>query len=69
MSEDFTVMKMGDADRRLMLKLQHRLLQTPPPAENTGVQNEDRMTAMVFALAPMALAFFYLIVLSFFLFR
>ena len=69
MSEAFTVMKTGDADRRLLLKLQHRLLQTPPPAENAAVQNEERMTAMVFALAPMTLAFFYLIVLSFFLFR
>lgn len=69
MSEAFTVLKTGDADRRLLLKLQHRLLQTPPPAENVPAQSEDRLMAMVFALAPMTLAFFYLIILSFILFR
>lgn len=69
MSEAFTVLKTGDADRRLLLKLQHRLLQTPTPAENAEPQSEDRLTAMLFALAPMTLAFFYLIILSFILFR
>lgn len=69
MSEAYTVLKTGDADRRLLLKLQHRLLQTPPPAEHAALQPDDRLTAMVFALAPMTLAFFYLIVLSLLLFR
>ena len=69
MSEAFTVLKTGDADRRLLLKLQHRLLQTPPSAESSVPQTEDRLAAMVFALAPMALAFFYLMILSLILFR
>ncbi len=69
MSEAFTVLKTGDADRRLLLKLQHRLLQTPPPAESAVPQGDDRLTTMVFALAPMTLAFLYLMILSFFLFR
>ena len=69
MSEPFTVLKTGDADRRLLLKLQHRLLQTPSPAENASARSEDRLMAAVFALAPMTLAFFYLIILSFILFR
>lgn len=33
MREAVTVLKTGDADRRLLLKLQHRLLQTPPAEE------------------------------------
>lgn len=69
MREAVTVMKTGDADRRLLLKLQHRLLQTPPAEEYAAPQQEDRVLSMVFALAPMSLAFLYLIVLSFFLFR
>lgn len=69
MSEAYTVLKTGDADRRLLLKLQHRLLQSSPNVENEAPQPEDRTTAMVFALAPMTLAFLYLIVLSFILFR
>ena len=68
MSEAFTVMKPGDADRRLLLKLQPRLLQTPP-ADHAMPQTEDRLTAMVFALAPMTLAFLYLMILSLILFR
>ena len=69
MSEAFTVLQTGDADRRLLLKLQHRLLRTPPPAEEPVFETEDRLPALIFSLAPMTLAFFYLIVLSFFLFR
>ena len=69
MREAVTVMKTGDADRRLLLKLQQRLLQTPPAEEYAAPQQEDRVLSMVFALAPMSLAFLYLIVLSFFLFR
>lgn len=69
MREAVTVLKTGDADRRLLLKLQHRLLQTPPAEEYAAPQQEDRVLSMVFALAPMSLAFLYLIVLSFFLFR
>ena len=69
MSEAFTVMNTGDADRRLLLKLQHRLLQTSPAADNAMPQTEDRLTAMVFALAPMTLAFLYLMILSLILFR
>ncbi len=69
MSEAFTVLKTGDADRRLLLKLQHRLLQTPPAEEYTAPQQEDRLLSMVFALAPMTLAFLYLMILSFILFR
>ena len=69
MREAVTVMKTGYADRRLLLKLQHRLLQTPPAEEYAAPQQEDRVLSMVFALAPMSLAFLYLIVLSFFLFR
>lgn len=69
MREAVTVLKTGDADRRLLLKLQHRLLQTPPAEEYAAPQQEDRVLSMVFALAPMSLAFLYLIVLSFFLLR
>ena len=69
MSEAYTVLKTGDADRRLLLKLQHRLLQTPPAAENVAAGTEESVTSLVFALAPMTLAFLYLIVLSFILFR
>lgn len=69
MSEAFTVLNTGDADRRLLLKLQHRLLQNPLSAESAASQSEDRLISMVFALAPMTLAFFYLIILSFILFR
>ena len=69
MSEAYTVLKTGDADRRLLLKLQHRLLQTPPAAEHAAAGTEENVTSMVFALAPMTLAFLYLIVLSFILFR
>ena len=69
MSEAFTVLKTGDADRRLLLKLQHRLLQTPPSEEYAAPQQEDRLLSVVFALAPMTLAFLYLMILSFFLFR
>lgn len=69
MREAVTVMKTGDADRRLLMKLQHRLLQTPPAEEYAAPQQEDRVLSMVFALAPMSFAFLYLIVLSFFLFR
>ena len=69
MREAVTVLKTGDADRRLLLKLQHRLLQTPPAEEYAAPQQEERVLSMVFALAPMSLAFLYLIVLSFFLFR
>ena len=69
MREAVTVMKTGDADRRLLLKLQHRLLQSPPVEEYAAPHQEDRVLSMVFALAPMSLAFLYLIVLSFFLFR
>ena len=69
MREAGTGLKTGDADRRLLLKLQHRLLQTPPAEEYAAPQQEDRVLSMVFALAPMSLAFLYLIVLSFFLFR
>ena len=69
MSEAYTVLKTGDADRRLLLKLQHRLLQTLPAAENVAAGTEESVTSLVFALAPMTLAFLYLIVLSFILFR
>ena len=69
MSEAFTVLETRDADRRLLLKLQHRLLQTPPSAEHSAEQAEDRRLSLIFALAPMTLAFFYLIVLSVLLFR
>lgn len=69
MAEAFTVLETRDADRRLLLKLQHRLLRTLPPAEETVPEGDDRLPALIFALAPMTLAFFYLIVLSFFLFR
>ena len=69
MSEAFRIMENSDADRRLLLKLQHRLLQTPPQSQDLPQQTDDRIPAMIFALAPMTLAFFYLIVLSFFLFR
>ncbi len=69
MSQAFTILESRDADRRLLLKLQHRVLQTPSPSESVPPQVEDRLPAIIFALAPMTLAFFYLIVLSFILFR
>lgn len=69
MTEAVTVLKTGEADRRLLLKLQHRLLMTPSVRETAPPRSDDRALAMFFALAPMTLAFFYLIVLSVFLFR
>lgn len=68
MTEPFTVLETTPADRRLLLKLQHRLLgaAAQPDAEAAP---EDRRLALIFALAPMAFAFLYLSVLSFFLFR
>ncbi len=69
MSQAVTVLETREADRRLLLKLQHRLLRTPPPAEEPVFEAEDRLPALIFSIAPMTLAFFYLIVLSFFLFR
>ncbi len=69
MSDAYTVLNTGDADRRLLLKLQHRLLQTPLSEDHTSSQDEDRIMALAFGLAPMALAFLYLMILSFVLFR
>ena len=51
MSEAFRIMESSDADRRLLLKLQHRLLQTPPAQQDLPQQMEDRFPALIFALA------------------
>ena len=67
MSEAVSILETREADRRLLMKLQHRLLGTPP--ETQVQQPEDRTFALVMALAPMAFAFFYLMVLNFILFR
>ena len=69
MSEPFTVLETSQADRRLLLKLQHRLLGTPPAPEPPEVQAENRRLSLLFALAPMAFAFLYLTVISVILFR
>ena len=68
MNETVTVLNQSDADRRLLLKLHHRLLGTPPAAACADVP-EHRALALVASLAPMAFAFLYLMVLSVILFR
>lgn len=68
MSEPFTVLQTQEADRRLLMKLQYRLLRTPMP-QNPALPEGESVVSLAFALAPMTLAFIYLIVLSFFLFR
>ena len=68
MSEQVEILRTGEADRRLLMKLQQRLLTTAAP-DPAPVTREDRRLEMAFALVPMALAFLYLTVLMFFLFR
>ena len=68
MSEPFTVLQTQEADRRLLMKLQYRLLRTPMP-QNPAPPEGESAVSLAFALAPVTLAFIYLIVLSFFLFR
>ena len=50
MSEAVSILETREADRRLLMKLQHRLLGTPP--ETQVQQPEDRTFALVMALAP-----------------
>ena len=68
MTESVSVLDSRELDRRLLLKLHHRLLNTTPQAERAA-ESENHLFALVFSLAPMALAFLYLTVLSFLLFR
>lgn len=68
MSEQVEILRTPEADRRLLLKLQQRLLTTPVP-ESAPVTRADRRPELVLALAPMALAFLYLTVLTVLLFR
>ncbi len=68
MSEQVEILSTPEADRRLLLKLQQRLLTTPNP-EFAPVTRADRRPELVLALAPMALAFLYLTVLTVLLFR
>ena len=70
MSESVTVLSQNEADRRLLLKLQHRLLRTASePETQSAVQEDDRLLALAFCLAPMGIAFFYLILFSIFVLR
>ena len=70
MSDSVTVLNQNEADRRLLLKLQHRLLRTADaPETRTAETEDDRMLALAFALAPMGLAFLYLILFSIFVLR
>ena len=68
MPESVTVIRQNDEDRRLLMKLQHRLLRTPA-AESAPVAPEDQRLMLAFALAPMGLAFLYLILFSIFVLR
>lgn len=68
MNESVTVLDSRELDRRLLLKLHHRLLGSAP-AEERAAEEGDRRLALVFSLAPMAFAFLYLTFLSFLLFR
>lgn len=57
------------ADHRLLLKLYHRYLhETAEPVYESAPEPEDRKLTLILALAPMVLAFFYLMVVSCFLF-
>lgn len=69
MSDSVSILKMEDADRRLLLKLQQRLLTTPQPFAQPAEHAESRRLELVFSLAPMVLAFLYLMVLTVFIFR
>lgn len=70
MSESVTVLNQNEADRRLLLKLQHRLLRTAPVPEQQPLETEDdRMLALAFCFAPMGLAFLYLLLFSIFVLR
>lgn len=70
MPEPVMVLNQNEADRRLLLKLQHRLLRTASePETSPAVQEDDRLLALAFCLAPMGLAFLYLILFSIFVLR
>lgn len=59
----------SSADHRLLLKLYHRYLhETATPVYEAVPEPEDRILTLILALAPMVLAFFYLMVVSCFLF-
>ncbi len=68
MTESVAVLDTREMDRRLLLKLHHRLLGTMP-AEERAAESEHHRLALAASLAPMALAFLYLTVLSIVLFR
>ncbi len=70
MSESVMVLNQNESDRRLLLKLQHRLLRTASNPETQIAETEDdRLMALAFCLAPMGLAFLYLILFSIFVLR
>lgn len=70
MTDSVSILHMPDADRRLLLKLQHRLLTAAQPqAEHTAQAEENRRAELAVVLAPMAFAFLYLLVLSVIIFR
>lgn len=57
------------ADHRLLLKLYHRYLQEKAePVYEAVSEPENWKLTLILALAPMVLAFFYLMVVSCFLF-
>ncbi len=68
MSESVTVLNHNDEDRRLLMKLQHRLLRTPV-TESAPAEPDDQRLMLAFALAPMGMAFLYLILFSIFVLR
>lgn len=57
------------ADHRLLLKLYHRYLHAAAePVYEVVAEPESSRLTLILALAPMVLAFFYLMVVSCFLF-
>lgn len=56
------------AERRLLLKLWRHNLHEPAMVYEAAPPEEDRWLTLVLALAPMTMAFLYLMVLSCFLF-
>lgn len=57
------------ADHRLLLKLYHRYLrETAEPVYESVPEPENWKLTLILALAPMVVAFFYLLVMSCFLF-
>ena len=66
---DSMMMQHREEDRRLLMKLQHRLLRTPEMEEIPIAPMQNDAYLLIFALAPMAMAFLYLTIFSFVVLR